>query len=216
MKRNTLFNIFILSGLFTLQLKAQSVKDATVKDAFDPTVKITWLGLDFSGAKYAGDYEHLGTDLNLKSLMASLNDLMSIERGKFNIEEAFNKQEVDYKLEVTQKHNADLKTDGTYSNTPGMQLHLKQEDIDKIVAGYDFSGLNGIGLMFNVETINKLTQQATIFVTFINMNNKKVLFTERMSAEPQGFGIRNYWAGAVYAILKRIDSKELKKWRDRN
>jgi hypothetical protein len=210
MKKNPLLGAFILTSLLTFELNAQ-----TVKDAFDPAVKITWLGLDFSGAKYIGDYEHLGTDYHLKMLMASMNELLSNERDKFNIEKFFNKQEVDYKLDVSEKHNADLKTDSTYSNNPGAQLHLKPEDIDKIIAGYDFSGLKGIGLMFNVETLNKISENATIFVTFVNMDTKQVLFTERMSEKPSGFGTRNYWSGAVYGILKEIGSKELKNWRRR-
>ena len=210
MKKNSSLGTFILASLLTLQLQAQ-----TVKDAFDPAVKITWLGLDFSGAKFIGDYEHFGIDNNLKMFMGSINELMSNERDKFNIEKFFDKQTVDYKLDVTENHNSHLKTDGSYSNSPTDQLHLKPEDINKIIAGYDFSGLKGIGLMFNIETLNKLGEHATLFVTFVNMDTKEVLFTERMADDPTGFGVRNYWAGAVYGILKEIDTKQLKNWRRR-
>jgi hypothetical protein len=54
--------------------------------------------------------------------------------------------------------------------------------------------------------------EGAFFVTFINMNTKEVLFTERMTGEPGGFGLRNYWAGSVYNILKRIKSTEYRSW----
>ena len=193
----------ILIALFGFYCRAQ-----TVSDAFDSKVKIIWLGLDFTEAKLIGDFEHFGVESSVKTFMASLNELMSNEREKYDIAKTFEKSTVDYKLEICEKHNNGLKTEGMYSTELNDYLHLKPEDINKIAAGYDYQELHGMGLMFNIESFNKLTTQASMFVTFIDMDTKKVLFTERMTAEPSGFGIRNYWAGAVYAVMKNIEKKQ--------
>jgi hypothetical protein len=69
--------------------------------------------------------------------------------------------------------------------------------------------------MINVESFDKTGEQASMYVTFINLSSKKVLMTERLTAEPTGFGLRNYWAGAVYSMYKQISKKELRNWREK-
>jgi hypothetical protein len=39
-----------------------------------------------------------------------------------------------------------------------------------------------------------------------------VLLAERMVGVPVGFGLRNYWAGGLYAVLKQIRKTEYKAW----
>ena len=63
--------------------------------------------------------------------------------------------------------------------------------IESIVRGYNFSGKKGIGLMFIMETMNKASATASMYVTFINLSSGKVLLTERMTAKAAGFGFRN-------------------------
>jgi hypothetical protein len=45
------------------------------------------------------------------------------------------------------------------------------------------------------------------------MNTGDVLVTERMTGNATGFTIRNYWAGAITAIMKRVQEDEFKKWK---
>ena len=40
------------------------------------------------------------------------------------------------------------------------------------------------------------------------MDSKQVYFSERMLGKPSGFGLRNYWANAIYDILKLIRKRE--------
>jgi trans-2-enoyl-CoA reductase len=71
----------------------------------------------------------------------------------------------------------------------------------------------GIGLSFIVENFNKGSQMATVYVTFFDIASKKVLISEKLSGKAMGIGMRNYWAGAIKAMLKQIDLTEYKNWK---
>lgn len=55
--------------------------------------------------------------------------------------------------------------------------------------------------------------EASIWITFINMDSKQGYFSERMIGKPSGFGMRNYWANAIFDILKLIRKREFEMWR---
>ena len=73
----------------------------------------------------------------------------------------------------------------------------------------------GIGVSFIIENFNKGTQEATLFVVFFDIATKKVLVCEKMSGKAMGVGMRNYWAGAIKAILRQIDATEYKNWKSK-
>jgi hypothetical protein len=99
------------------------------------------------------------------------------------------------------------------TNNPSDYLHLKEEDVAAIIKGYDFQGLDGLGVMFNVESLNKLDQKAAIWVTFIDLKTKDVLLTERMIERAGGAGLRNYWARSFFDVIDRIKAKQFEAWR---
>jgi len=201
--------LFLVVALTTPLAKAQSVSDV-----FDPKTPISWLGWDFSRAKFVGIKESFG---DVKSLMSSWNDLMSTERAKFNIPTMLGKKTVDYKFDVTKMHNAALDVNTMFSEKPTDKL--QRSDIEAIAHSYDYQKNTGIGLMFNIESFNKqekdskMKSEATVWVTFVNMSTGDVLVTERMTDFAKGFGVRNYWAGAITAIMKRVQDDEFKKWK---
>jgi hypothetical protein len=68
-------------------------------------------------------------------------------------------------------------------------------------------------MMINVESLNKLIEEGSFWVTFVNMGTKEVLLTERVVSPPSGFGMRNFWAGAINGALVKIKKKEFENWR---
>jgi hypothetical protein len=34
-----------------------------------------------------------------------------------------------------------------------------------------------------------------------------------MKAQPGGFGLRNYWAGAIYVMMKQVGRREFYEWK---
>ncbi len=209
MKINLVIALLIMSSL-TLSAQSRS-------DIFDSKTEITWLGNDFSGLKLIGDRERLGSESDILRLMEEWNDIMVTEAGrKFNIALATDRKTVVTKIDVTKEHNAELDVISMYSDDKKDYIHLTKEGVGEIVSGYDFKGLTGIGLMFNVESFSKLNGEAAAWVTFINMETKEVLLTERVIGHPGGGGMRNYWANAIAEIIDRMIKKEFELWRKKS
>lgn len=208
MKQRNLFSLLFVWLLATGSLCAQDRSDV-----FRPEVKITWLGLDFTAAKFIGDRERLGSESDIRHLLEAWNDLMLTEKDKYDIPGAIGRDEVLTASDVTKDHNQELDVLGMISNAEKDYLHLTREKVGDIVSQYNYKTNTGIGMMFNIESFSKLNGEASMWVTFIDMKSRRVLFTERMTAAPKGFGMRNYWAGAIYGVIERIKKKEFEMWR---
>jgi hypothetical protein len=199
----------LLLSLFLLATVSSQAQ--TFNDVFDKKTEITWLGLDFTGTKIIGDKETWAKHDPIQ-LFEAWNQLMIKERDKYNVAEALHRDQVKQALEITMNHNSALNVTDLFADVTSNQFKLTPDIIQTIVESYSFKGYSGIGIMFVVETLDKTMAEGALFVTFINLNTKEVLFTERMTGEPGGFGLRNYWAGSVYNILKRIKSTEYRSW----
>ena len=202
--------VFILGCLLT----GSSFTNAQSRsDIFDRDVSITWLGLDFTEAKFLGDRERYGSSSDVKFLIKSWNDLIDKERKKYDPARATRKKKADYQIDIARNHNEDLDVSEMLSNDKNDYLHLKEEDITSIVNTYDFKGLSGVGMIFVVEGFNKLQSEASIWVTFINLGTKEVLLTERIQAPPSGTSLRNYWGGSVSHVMEKMEGKQMEIWR---
>jgi len=181
-------------------------------DVFNTALPITWLGLDFSQARFIGDHYKFTSVHDARNLIDAWNELMIKEPAKFDIAKMLGKKQAILRVDVTQTHNNALDMALLLADSTGQHNHLKKDDIETIVKFYDFKGLKGLGVMFNVETFNRKIPMALVWVTFVNMETGEVIFTEQMEQAPGGFGIRNYWAGAIYETMVRVRKKELEKW----
>lgn len=184
----------------------------TSADVFNEKTTITWLGIDFTAAKFIGD-EDLWTNANrAHDMFEAFNTLMAKEREKYNMASALDKAQVEYALQVTTAHNKGLSIEELSTNSQS-NYTMKPGYIQEIIGGYDFMGQTGIGVMLNIEAFNKTAQLCTLWVTFINMDTREVLFTEKMTEAPIGFGVRNYWAGAIYKMMKAMRKDSYDRWR---
>lgn len=199
--------------LFGILLAASPVAAQTKSDVFKVEVPVTWLGLDFTNAKLIGDREKLGSESDVRHLLDAWNDLILAEQDKFDVAKAIGRVKLENVIAVTKEHNAELDVMSMFSEDEKDYQHIKVSDVEEIISGYDFKDLSGIGLMFNVESFSKLDGEGSVWITFINLGTKEVLFAERMVAPPSGGGLRNYWAGCIYEILTKIRKKEFEMWR---
>ena len=203
--------VFMLSILLALPVFGQDKADV-----FNPSTEVTWLGLDFSGAKFIGDRERLGSESDIRHLIDAINQLMITEADKYNVAAAIQRKTVDNEIDITNEHNAELDVLSLISADGKDHIHLNPSQVEEIISSYDFKGKSGIGLMFNVESLNKLVEEGSFWITFVNMGSKEVLFTERLTAPPSGFGMRNFWAGSVNGVLAKIKKKEFENWRKKH
>jgi len=202
-----------LLGMCLLLLMSFSSRAQSISGVFDPSTPVTWLGLDFTHAKFIGDRDKYGSLSDVRYLLKSWNDLMENEKDKYDVGKPLKKPKVDYRLDVTRDHNDELDVTEMLTSDQSIYNHVRADDVLAIVKNYDFKGLSGIGVMFIVESFSKTSQKGSVWVTFIALDTKEVLFTERMEGPPGGSGVRNYWAGAIVDILKKIEKKDFELWR---
>lgn len=180
-----------------------------IQSASAQTDDITWLGLDFSQAKVIGPASQfkdgagvITSDEIRNRYTVSWNQLFIEEPKKYNVPEMVHRPTVKYALEVTAKANANIKKD-LFGGSPDDFKTLDEKKIGDLVSNYDFQGKTGSGVLFFVEGINKGQAEAGAWVTLVDMETKKVLFTNFKIGKAGGFGFRNYWAKSWFNILKQ-------------
>ncbi len=187
---------------------------AQTKADIQGNMPITWLGLDFTQLKFIGSanqFKDAGqiTDRDMRNkYFPGWNELFIKEQKKYNVADAVGRDNVTYATNVTD--NANDKSTGTYfTDNAGDFQRLTADKISSMVSKYDFKGNKGLGLMFFVEGMSKDKAEASIWVTFVNMDKKTVLVTNQMNEGAGGFGFNHYWAKSFLGALQDID---VKKW----
>jgi hypothetical protein len=189
----------------------QALFAQTKADVFNPKVPVTWLGIDFSQMRFIGSeaaYKASGELLNsefVNKYIPAWANLFITEPKTYNVPRASHRDTVHFAFKVTEAANNAL-TKNFFTENPNDFSTLKEKDIVEVVKNYDFQGQKGLGMMLIVEGMSKATHLAGAWVTFVNMNDKTVLFTVYKTGNSRGFGFRNYWAHSWYNILKDFAS----------
>jgi len=174
--------------------------------------KIIWLGVVFSHVKLIGitDIGEVSTSEIRDKYFRQWNYLILSEPDKYDINGMLYRWDISSDIEMVMNLNAktNLENMETY-NAP----QYTKEDIEGFVKEFDLNEKEGIGVLFLAECLNKIKTEAYFHFVAINMNTKEVLLHERLRGVPSGFGLRNYWAGAIYRIIKDIKSTYYKNWK---
>jgi hypothetical protein len=195
-----------IAALFFLAANGQSLL-AQTNTKIDASTPITWLGVDYSQAKFIGSatqFENAGKITNAEFqnvYTVAWNQLFINEQKKYDVASALHRSSVKYDIDVALKANAALQKD-FFSNNPSDFKTLDASKIADIVSKYNFGNDQGIGLIFFVEGMSKGAGSEGVWVTFVDMKSKTVLSTDYRTGKPGGFGFRNYWAKPLYTILK--------------
>jgi hypothetical protein len=188
-----------------------SVNAQTKEDIFRKETPITWLGIDFSEARYIGDPGTVDT-YEMKGLFDKINQLILAESDKYNLRKSFNKSYITPNLSLVNELNAKIDESKLLSNDNNDISRINADMVQLMANRYKFENINGIALVFIMESMNKNTSQASMWVTFVNATNNKVILTTRMVGKSGGFGFRNHWAGSIYKVLDLIRAKQYKAW----
>ena len=205
-----LFSFFALA--MTLQVFAQSKSDI-----FNGDVDITFLGLDFSQAKFVGNAAQWGdageitNNAMREKYIPAWNDMFvnSKEQKNFKIADAVNRMDVYYATEIAEKANSAITKKEFFAESMSEYPKLDESKVSALVKKYNFMGKSGLGMIFFVEGMRKGEEKgdpsyATVWVTFVDMGSKSVLMTKRVEGKAGGFGFRNFWAGAWKNVLKEM------------
>lgn len=192
MKKITILLLFITSTVAALRAQT-SVKDKS----------ITFYGLDFSKARMVGTDGFTNPSDIVNRIFGEWNSLLVNERTKYDVEFAFGKSEVKYSFDIVSRRNLSVNPNELVTNN---SYGFDEKTVASVIKGYSTKE-KGLGIVLVVEKFDKTQELASVFVTYFDIASKKVLLTERMTAKPVGFGIRNYWAGAIAKILKDCHNK---------
>ena len=161
--------------------------------------EITWYGLDFSNVRLIGAIGFNEPEKIKSYYFGTWNSLILDEYDKYNLKKFFYVGSVKNDLSVVMDRNklpdaGKLVIENDYS--------FDVEKVMQIISEYDSGDKKGIGLVFIVESLNKYKEKASVWVTFFDIQTKKVLLAKRIEGKAGGFGFRNYWAGAYYNVMK--------------
>lgn len=196
--------------LFVLLIGTASAQ-SPMTGVFNGSTKVTFLGLDFTNAKFVGAAGFTNPDAIQSQFLASWNNLIVAEPKKFSLEDPLRLKGDQYQTKVDDFIKLNEKVNVAANITNESQT-LTAAKVEASVSKYKLSEKEGVGVAYVVENLDKTAEKMTVWVTFIDLKTKKVLLTEPVEGKAVGFTFRNYWAGAVANINKAIKSNYFKKW----
>lgn len=188
---------------------AQIINPVAVKKIFTAS-EMVWFGIDFSQVKLVGSAGFTDPHKIRSTYFAAWNTLIQSEPKRYDLKSAFRKSSVIFDTVGVTAVNAAVNPNTLVVETPP---RFHPAIIPTMVASYPSSKANqGIGAVFVVESFNKTATLATIHVVLFDIRTREVLLMEKMTAEPGGFGLRNYWAGSIREVIEQIESGYYAAW----
>jgi hypothetical protein len=168
--------------------------------------EITWFGLDFTKTKIVGEFgapENTGAVIKDAHFKA-WNNLMINEAEKYNLKKPFHKEKIEYKFEKAFAYNNEVNPDSIRVNANVIVRPLSLSTIKNIAAKYAEPSSKGVGVVFIVESFNKIEDIGSIDVVFFDKSTGAVLLSQNMKNTPGGFGVRNYWARTILIAIENV------------
>ncbi|MFT3701933.1 MAG: hypothetical protein QM802_06175 [Agriterribacter sp.] len=204
---------FIIAALVFASIQQLSAQ--TLKDFFkSPDVPLTYLGIDYTQAKILNELGGNPNDVRDRQF-AGMNQVVIQEVKKYDLTKVFDRPNITNDLSFVTAKNAKIDADKIFENSSD-EVRFKNTTIESIVKGYDFGSKKGIGFLIVMESMNKTSAQASMYVTFVDMASRKVLYTERMTGKAGGIGFRNYWIKPVFFVFEEIRKSKYDDWKEAN
>jgi len=202
---------------FVLLISTQSFSQ-TLKDFFgNSSTQLTYLGIDYTKNRIYKRPDANPSDMRDK-YYTGINDLVVKEQydKSYDIGAAFGrKNTITIDLSAVTANNQKIDADIIVSPKKSDFERLKEADIKNCVEALSLENKEGIGLVFIMEGMKKISGKGygSLWVTLIDMKTKEVLITERIVREAEGFSIRNYWVSVIRKAIVEIDWSKYKEWK---
>ena len=185
----------MVTGLIGMSLHAAD-------NATDPG-ELVWFGLDYSLVRFIGLQSQF-TDLDKiqQEYFRSWNELVLLEKDKYNVKNAFGARRIDYQMElaIERSQEADI-----YNLVQVEEYKISEEEAARVVGAYTDPGVDKLGAIFVMETMDKMEARSTMWVIVFNISSGEVHYMKRHMGRVGGFGFRNYWARSYYEVLKNLN-----------
>ena len=167
---------------------------------------ITWIGIDYSVAKFVGAAGFTDAEELPKYLLA-WNDFVITEPDKYDVKKALGVPSVTIDLAYTYATNKELDTKAMIQEEA---YEISQEQAEAVAKSYDLSKIEGTVALLVAECYNKKVTKGSHWLVMIDAQSSEILSAERFVEKPGGFGLRNYWARTIYELLGSKE-KEVRK-----
>lgn len=157
--------------------------------------KIYAYGIDYSYAKvYAADE----SVEQFTKAFENINMLIVTEPEKYDFSRIMGKR-----VEVVIEPMLKIITTTDYANLKSLNSTYEEPKYSEIVKNYKLPQTEGIGVVFVAKLLNKPMNKATYELITFDISTREILSKREVSGKIGGFGLRNYWAGSVYNIIKK-------------
>jgi hypothetical protein len=203
---------------FVLSVSITASFSQTLKDFFsNSATQLTYLGIDYTKNLF---YKNADNDPSaiIDKYYPGMNDLVVKEQfdKSYDIGAAFNrKNAISIDLSAVTANNKKIDAGTIISSRKSDFERLKETDIKNCVDALSLENKEGVGLIFIMEGMKKISGKGygAVWITLIDMKTKEVLITERDVHEAEGFSFRNYWVSVIRRAIGEIDWSKYKEWK---
>jgi hypothetical protein len=191
MKLNKICLILLIFGFVINTSYGQNSSKASQEQS------LVWLGVDYTLAKFIAVTE---SPQQVIHYLPAINNLLIAEQEKkYNIKKYFNKTIVLNEIATVNERNAKIDPSSITSNN---SHSITKDDVKKLISDFNTETKTGMGLIFVAESMSKPTVIGSFYVVFFDLATKEIIDSKRMEGKAAGFGFRNFWAGAVFEVMK--------------
>ena len=161
--------------------------------------EVNYYGIDFSGTKTFGATE---SGWEFKEAFDKINALVIAEWRKYNPGKFLDKKIEVMDITATERINDGIEPSAIDS---GASVYsLTKDDMADMVSRYELQEGEGTGLVILGEFFDKSNVRGSFVVVYFDIATREVLDFFTIAGKARGFGLRNFWAGALYDGLKGL------------
>lgn len=200
MKKN-----FLAALLVCISMVAAAQSKYTLADVRNARSMI-WFGLDFSQARFYGPFEEKAKIKDVT--IPTWNGMFVTEKGMLapgnDLKKLLGMSYVFIDLSVVNDRNSGIEVGDLFGNNDNDKPAWNEDRVIKMIKKYDPKETDGIGLVLMVESYDKTTEMATVWVTYFDPAKKEVIRTRKYFGKAGGPGQTKHWNSAVVSILNEL------------
>ncbi len=173
--------------------------------------EVTWLGIDFSKAKFTRQGFQLTQEVVLR-YFSDWNSLIISDQKKYDVRMSFRKPIMQYDLSWVTKRNKTVKINNLISNFITIDAIYNEDSIINYIQNSQLPKVSEYSLLFIVESFDNRVKTGTVWVVIVQTSTGKVVLCEKFMKNPSGFGLRNYWGRVFYNLFFDIQKYSFLRW----
>lgn len=161
--------------------------------------EVTFYGVDFSMVKVFGADE---SGAQFKNAFNGINKLFITEPKKYNIPKYMGVRVNEILQDAVNGKNDEINISKLHTT---VSYNIATDDmIQEVVDKFPVEDENGAGLIFIAEFLDKVNNQGYYKVVFFDKHTKEILKIKSGKGKAKGSGLRNFWAGSIYDMMKKM------------